>query len=401
MVVDRFSKIAHFTPCHKSDNASHVANLFFVEIVRLHRVPNTIVPNREDKFLSYFLWTVWLKLGTKLLFSTTCHPQTNGQTEVINHTLSTMLQAILKLNLKLWMKYLPHIEFAYNRSVHSIMKVSLLQVVYGFNSRAPIDLLPLPPSETTYFDASQWSEFTLKMHETTKLNIEKMNEKYRIVGSRGRKEVKFEPRDLVWLHLRKKWFSDLRKSKLMSRANDPFKILEKINDNAYTLELPPEFGVSLIFNISNLRPYLGEEDKVLLMTTSIQEGEDDEDITTSYTTTPSIEVHGPIMRSWAQRLNHQVNSFLHSSANDLEDRLLSNNLIVIRNQGVDHEGHVGPQEGVGEPREHAQQGEEPIQFGVTECDFESNSESRTTFPSNWRIRRVQPPIWVIYIFMEI
>jgi hypothetical protein len=55
MVVDRFSKIAHFTPCHKSDNASHVANLFFVEIVRLHRVPNTIVPNREDKFLSYFL----------------------------------------------------------------------------------------------------------------------------------------------------------------------------------------------------------------------------------------------------------------------------------------------------------------------------------------------------------
>jgi hypothetical protein len=98
---------------------------------------------------------VWLKLGTKLLFSTTCHPQTNGQTEVINHTLSTMLQAILKLNLKLWMKYLPHIEFAYNRSVHSIMKVSLLQVVYGFNPRAPIDLLPLPHSETTYFDASQ------------------------------------------------------------------------------------------------------------------------------------------------------------------------------------------------------------------------------------------------------
>jgi hypothetical protein len=83
----------------------------------------------------------------------------------------------------------------------------------------------------------------------------------------------------------------------MSRANDPFKILEKINDNAYTLELPPEFGVSLTFNISNLRPYLGEEDKVLLMMTSIQEEEDDEDITTSYTTTPSIEVHGPIMRS--------------------------------------------------------------------------------------------------------
>jgi hypothetical protein len=54
----------------------------------------------------------------------------------------------------LWQECLPHIEFSYNRSVHSTTKVSPFQVVYGFNPRAPIDLLPLPPSETTYFDAS-------------------------------------------------------------------------------------------------------------------------------------------------------------------------------------------------------------------------------------------------------
>jgi hypothetical protein len=73
------------------------------------------------------------------------------------------------------------------------MKVSLFQVVYGFNPRARIDLLPLPPSEMTCYDASQQSEFILKMHETTKLNIEKMNEKYRIAASKGCKEVKHEP----------------------------------------------------------------------------------------------------------------------------------------------------------------------------------------------------------------
>jgi hypothetical protein len=66
----------------------------------------------------------------------------------------------------------------------------------------------------------------------------------------------------------------------MSRVDGPFKILEKINDNAYKLELPPEFGVSPTFNISDLRPYLGEEDEVPSRITSIQEGEDDEDITT-------------------------------------------------------------------------------------------------------------------------
>jgi hypothetical protein len=231
------------------------------------------------------------------LFSTTCHPQTDGQTEVVNCTLSTMLQTVLKINLKLWEECLPYIEFAYNRSIHSTAKVSLFQVVYGFNPRAPIDLLPLPPSETTCFDASQQSEFILKMHETTKLNIEKMNEKYRNAASKGRKEVKLEPGDLVWPHLRKERFSELRKSKLMSHAAGPFKILAKINDNAYKLELPPEFWVSPSFNISDLRPYLGEEDEMPSRTTSMQEGEDDEDINTLAIIIPSVEILGRITRS--------------------------------------------------------------------------------------------------------
>jgi hypothetical protein len=135
------------------------------------------------------------------------------------------------------------------------------------------------------------------MHETTKLNIEKMNEKYCIAASNGRKEVKLEPGDLVWLHLRKQRFLELRKSKLMSRAAGPFKILAKINDNAYKLELSPEFGVSPSFNISDLRPYLGEEDEMLSRTMSMQEGEDDEEINTSATISSSIEILGPITRS--------------------------------------------------------------------------------------------------------
>jgi hypothetical protein len=63
------------------------------------------------------------------------------------------------------------------------------------------------------------------------------------------------------------------------RADGPFKIIEKINDNAYKLELPPEFGVTPTFNILDLKPYLGEEDTLESRTTPIQVGEDDEDIT--------------------------------------------------------------------------------------------------------------------------
>jgi hypothetical protein len=78
VIVDHFCKITHFIPYHKSDNASHVVNLFFTEIVRLHGVPNTIDSDRDAKFLIYFWRTLWFKLGSKLLFSTTCHPQTDG-----------------------------------------------------------------------------------------------------------------------------------------------------------------------------------------------------------------------------------------------------------------------------------------------------------------------------------
>jgi hypothetical protein len=148
----------------------------------------------------------------------------------------------------------------------------------------------------------------------------------------------FEPSDLVWLHLRKERFPDLRKSKLMPRVDGPFKVLEKINDNAYKLYLPADFGVSPTFNIADLKPYLGEENELDSRMTQMQEGEDGVDINTSDTSTPTHnQISGPITRARACQLNNQVSSFLASYSSYLDNGNMCS-VLLLRNDGQERNG---------------------------------------------------------------
>jgi hypothetical protein len=140
VVMDRFSKMAHFIPCQKTSNVTHIANLFFKEVIRLHGLLKSIVLDRDTKFIGNFWRTLWKKLGTNLSFSSTYYPQTDGQTEVVNKSLGDLLRSLVTEHHNSWDNIFPHVEFAYNDSVNHSTGKSLFQVVYGMQPRGVSEL---------------------------------------------------------------------------------------------------------------------------------------------------------------------------------------------------------------------------------------------------------------------
>ena len=99
-----------------------------------------------------------------------------------------------------------------------------------------------------------------------------------------------EPGDWVWVNMRKKRFPKQRKSKLQPRGDKPLQVLERLNDNAYRIDIPGEYGVSSSFNVANLNPFVTGDDSEYLRENAFQEGGNDEN--------PKIaRIHGPMTRS--------------------------------------------------------------------------------------------------------
>ena len=121
--------------------------------MRLHGIPRSIVSDQDTKFLNHFRVTLWKKVGTKLKYNTTCHPQTDGQTEFTNRTLGILLWALIKLQSKAWDLLLPHAEFAYNKAPSKPTDVSLFKVVYDLDPLGPLDLIPRSMDQKPSADA--------------------------------------------------------------------------------------------------------------------------------------------------------------------------------------------------------------------------------------------------------
>lgn len=131
VVVDRLSKYSHFITLPPSFTAESVAKAFVKEIVKLHGFPQAIVSDRDTIFMSAFWQELFRLQGTLLSTSSAYHPQSDGQTKVVNRCLEDYLRCFVANQQGLWVEYLPWAEFSYNTAWHSSIQMTPFQAVYG------------------------------------------------------------------------------------------------------------------------------------------------------------------------------------------------------------------------------------------------------------------------------
>ncbi|PKU83847.1 RNA-directed DNA polymerase [Dendrobium catenatum] len=275
VVVDRFSKMAHFVPCKKTFDAIHVAKLFFKEVVRLHGLPRSITSDRDVKFVSHFWRELWKRLHTDLKLSSAYHPQTDGQTEVVNRTLANMLRCLVQDHPKKWEESLSQAEFAFNSMPNRSKGHSPFSVVYTKMPNHLIDIAVVPKCRSTV--AAQTAQQFKNVLEEVHNNLESSNSKYKQLADAHRRHQVFSPGDLVMLRVRREWFPTGTYTKLSPRKIGPFPISRKINDNAYVIDLPSHIQTSSTFNVADIYKYhpLDEADTSLASpeSSSSEEGE--------------------------------------------------------------------------------------------------------------------------------
>lgn len=260
VVVDRFSKMAHFVACKKTTDAVNVATLFFRDIYRLHGLPSSIVSDRDTRFLSHFWRSLWKLLGTSLDMSTAYHPQTDGQTEVTNRSLGNLLRCLVGDNIKSWDSKLSQAEFAHNHALNRSLGYSPFQVVYGIMPRCPLDLATTPDLTRHHGEAVDFVSDLQKVHVTAQQNLQQSAAKYKAAADTKRREVFFALGDQVWVYLTKERLPLREYNKLKSKKIGPVEIVECINPNAYRVKLPPGLRTSDVFNVKYLSPFHGVND---------------------------------------------------------------------------------------------------------------------------------------------
>ena len=185
------------------------------------------------------------------------HPQTDGQTEVVNQSLKNLLRCLVGEQPRNWDLILPTAEFAYNNSVNRTIGKTFFEIVHDFKPRTPIDLVPSNALHRVLESTESFAKCMHELHHHISDQINSNNLKYKNLADAHKRFQELKIEDYVTVKLRPERFSQGSNKKLQARSAGPFKILNKVGANAYILEILSEWGISSTFNIEDLVQYHG------------------------------------------------------------------------------------------------------------------------------------------------
>ncbi|GJQ93651.1 putative reverse transcriptase domain-containing protein [Tanacetum coccineum] len=213
-----------------------LARLYLNRIVARHRIPVSIICDRDGRFTSNFWKSFQKALGTDISMSTAYHPKTDGQSERTIQTLDDMLRACVIDFGKGWVKHLPLAEFSYNNSYHTSIKAATYEALYGQKCQSQVCWAEVGEAQLTGPELIQ---------ETTK----------KIVLIKRRMQAAQD---------RQKSYADRKRKPMSTKLGDEVMSSAKVGKVAYKLELPPELSrVHHTFHVSNLKKCYADEPLVI------------------------------------------------------------------------------------------------------------------------------------------
>ena len=321
VIVDKLTKYLNLIPCQTEIKEAEVAELVFKHIFANYGLPRQIISDRDPKWTGLFWESVCKQMGIKRGLTTAYHPQSDGQTEIMNQTLEVALRAYIGPERDDWADHLDGFKLAYNTNIHMGTGFTPAFLLYGFEPasksafiKGPSETVNRPDmglsagrtSPSADGDFTGWSRDADEMVESFRASRSQAQDAL-LLGqifqkrsyNNGRLVKEFQPGDKVMLNPHSlKLLRNIkgRGRKLLMQYDGPFEIMEKISAVAYRLRMPESYGTHPVLNIEHLESYhvsppeFGERPMKSL-------GRDD------FEALPEYEVDGIIDEKWGRSRN--------------------------------------------------------------------------------------------------
>nr|GEW49413.1 reverse transcriptase domain-containing protein [Tanacetum cinerariifolium] len=205
VVADALSQKEMIKPLRGTATMEKLTRQYLKEVVSRQGVSGLLISDRDSKFTSHFWQSLNKALGTQLDMSRACHSQNDGQSERTIQTLEDMLRACVIDFRKGWDRHLPLVEFSYNNSYHTSIKVAPVEAFYGKKSRSRVCWLRLETLSSLVqklfmkqLRRSFRSRSVFKLHETER-RATPIGDRKKSYANRRRKPLEFKVRDKVML----------------------------------------------------------------------------------------------------------------------------------------------------------------------------------------------------------